>query len=87
MMKFDNEDDLEEWLATLNYEAFWAAIVGFPEVELDRKAAFDALIAEGKGSEAEILEGLKIIAQIRIAQGQDLLPQILEPAMVPMSMQ
>lgn len=78
-MVFDDEDELEEWLAALDYEGFWKAIVCFPELQLEERAAFDALIAEGHGTEAEILDSLKIIAQITIAEARDLLPRIIEP--------
>jgi uncharacterized protein (DUF608 family) len=78
-MVFDDEDELEDWLAELDYEAFWKAIVCLPELELEDRAAFDALIADGHGTEAEILQSLKIIAQITIAEARDLLPRIIEP--------
>jgi hypothetical protein len=78
-MVFEDEDELEEWLTGLDYDAFWKAIVCFPELDLEERAAFDALIIDGYGTEAEILESLKIIAQVTIAQAQDLLPRMAEP--------
>lgn len=78
-MVFQDEDELEEWLGELDYEAFWKVIVLFPELDLEERRAFDALIEQGNGTQEEILESLKIIAQIMIAEAQDLLPRFTEP--------
>jgi len=76
---FEDEDELEEWLEGLDWDAFWKAVVSFPELDLDGRRNFEALIEQGHGTQNEILESLKIIAQITIAQAQDLLPRFIDP--------
>lgn len=79
MLIFEDEDELEEWLAGLDYDAFWKAIEAMPYVNIEERSAFDAQIARGVASEAEALDGLKAFAQIVIAEAQDLLPRFIEP--------
>ena len=79
MMVFDDEDELEDWLDTLDYEGFWNAMEAFPYVQIDGRAAIDAQIASGTLDQAEVLDGLKAFAQVAIAEAQDLLPRIIAP--------
>lgn len=79
MLMFEDEEELEEWLEGLDYEAFWKAIVAMPYVSIEERYAFDAQIARGVATEDEVLDGLKAFAQIVIAQAQDLLPRFIDP--------
>lgn len=58
---FKTSNDVEAWLAPMNYEEFWRAIKPHCLV-IPRRAACDAQIATGEAVFDDVLAGLKVLA-------------------------
>ena len=71
MKKFKDLDDIEEWLAPMDYQGFWYVIAPYGLVLQDR-AHCDGQIKNGEVEEALILSCLKTMARMEIGQQQDL---------------
>lgn len=64
---FNDMEDVEEWLAPLDYAAFWNAAEGL-ELELEPKESCDAQIARGSIDEATVLHVLKGLARLELVE-------------------
>ena len=61
MTEFEWRDDVEAWLAPMNYEQFWREIKPYCLV-LEHREVCDAQIASGMVDQATVLDGLKILS-------------------------
>lgn len=61
MEEFENSEDVEEWLAPMNYEEFWIAIKPHC-LPIPTRASCDKQIATGAAAFEDVREGLKILA-------------------------
>lgn len=70
MVVFEDIQDVEEWLAPLDYIAFWEAVAPY-DLGLQDRGLCDGLIASGKVKPALMLANLKFMAmlELRIAFG------------------
>ncbi len=64
---FKDMEDVEEWLASLDYPAFWDAAEGL-ELDLEPKESCDAQIARGSIDEATVLHVLKGLARLELVE-------------------
>ena len=67
MVIFEDIEDVKEWLEPLDYLGFWDAIEPYFLTVQDRDHC-DGLISAGTVEPALILEELKYMAQLEIAQ-------------------
>ena len=65
MKTFDDQEDVEEWLAPLSYEAFWNEIDPF-DLDIEGRQSCDAQIASGSIDEATVLTVLKGMARLEM---------------------
>ncbi|WP_421929759.1 hypothetical protein [Neoaquamicrobium sediminum] len=67
---FEDIQDVEEWLAPLDYIAFWEAIAPY-RLGLDDREFCDGLIAGGKMTQEKLLDTLKALTvmELRIRLG------------------
>lgn len=77
-MTFDDIQDVEDWLAPLDYLAFWAAMEPYG-LRLQGRDHCDGLITSGKVEAGLILDVLKSMAVSEIASRFDLEDRIYEP--------
>lgn len=70
MVVFEDIQDVEEWLAPLDYIAFWEAIAPY-RLGLDDREFCDGLIAGGKMTQEKLLDTLKALTvmELRIRLG------------------
>jgi len=73
MQKFEDQQDLQEWLDTLDYDAFWKA-TDPNGLDYDYKASCDASIAQGVDQQV-ILKCIKAKKRIEIVKDQNLKPR------------
>jgi hypothetical protein len=73
MQQFKDRQDLQEWLDTLDYAAFWKAIDP-NSLDPDYKASCDASIAKGVDQNI-ILKCIKSKKRIEIVKAQNLKPR------------
>ncbi|MFT6658562.1 hypothetical protein [Maritalea sp.] len=71
MKIFKDIDEVEEWLAPMDYEGFWIAIEPYG-LTLQPKDHCDQQIADGEVDQATVLEGIKYLARIELTQIQNL---------------
>jgi len=74
MEMFKTRDDVEEWLAPMNYEQFWREIKPWCLVMPYTRAKCDADIAAGADIE-HVKIGLKMIAEYLLAKRHNLKPR------------
>jgi hypothetical protein len=73
MQHFEDRKDLEEWLETLDYDAFWKAADPFGMDE-DYRASCDASITKGV-DQSMILKCIKSELRLKIVKEQNLKPR------------
>ncbi|MEL7444327.1 MAG: hypothetical protein AAGK02_00765 [Pseudomonadota bacterium] len=79
MVIFEDISDVEDWLAPLDYVAFWEAVEPFEVfTDVDRDHC-DALIAGGKVRQDAVLVGLKTMARVSLTIRFNLTDRIYEP--------
>lgn len=78
MEKFRYRDDVDAWLAPMNYEEFWCAIKPHCLV-LEYRSVCDAKIETGQVSAADILFGLKAMASYELGRRHRLVPRPATP--------
>ncbi|MEL7281859.1 MAG: hypothetical protein AAGK79_15985 [Pseudomonadota bacterium] len=71
LITFDSLNDLEDWLETLDYAAFWKAIAPHA-VSLPSKDEVDTMIARGAIDEETMLVSLRGLAERQIAERYNL---------------
>ena len=62
MVIFEDLTDVKEWLAPLEYVAFWEAVAPYNLFSIADRDHCDGLISGGKVPQATILTGLKYMA-------------------------
>ncbi len=78
MVVFEDLQDVEEWLAPLDYIGFWEAVEPYRLALQDRDHC-DGLIASGKVPQDLVLCGLKALARMELRQAFDLKHRIYAP--------
>lgn len=78
MIGFRYFEDAEEWLAPLDYIAFWDAVAPYNLGLMDRDDC-DGLIAGGKTTTALVLEALKFLAVMELRDMFGLEHRVIEP--------
>ncbi|WP_297339527.1 hypothetical protein [Pseudophaeobacter sp.] len=63
MVIFEDIEDVEAWLASLEYVAFWDAVAPYRIFSIADRDHCDGLIAGGKVRQDTILEGIKAMAR------------------------
>ena len=76
MIRFEDRDDVEEWLEPLDYEEFWREVAFF-DVSLPSREDCDDDIWRGRASEALVLDGLKAMARVQIVIDRKLPPRFV----------
>lgn len=71
MRKFKDLDEIEEWVAPMDYQGFWFAVAPFDLVLQDR-AHCDGQIKSGEVDEALVLSVLKTMVRMEIGKQQNL---------------
>ncbi|MEM8646931.1 MAG: hypothetical protein AAGF86_11365 [Pseudomonadota bacterium] len=79
MVIFEDIQDLEDWLAPLDYIAFWREIAGHALFTEDDRDHCDALIMAGEAPQDAVLVGLKTMARLKLAQRYGLSDRIYAP--------
>ena len=81
MAMFEDRDDVEDWLATLDYKAFWRE-AGLFKLELPAtRASCDEQIASGAVDEALVLRVLKGFARLDLVDRYQLRARLPESMM------
>lgn len=78
MVEFEDIQDVEEWLAPLDYIDFWSAIAPY-RLGLDDRPFCDGLIAGGNMTEDKLLDTLKALAVMELTAIFDLRDRIRVP--------
>jgi hypothetical protein len=78
MMIFDDMEDLEEWLAPLDWESFWKDTAGF-ELVLQPRESCERQIATGGIDEKTVLYVLKGMARLELIERFHLKPRDVMP--------
>jgi len=78
MIAFRDYEDVEEWLAPLDYIAFWEAVAPYDLCLIDRDHC-DGLIAGGKADTDLVLNALKFLAVMGMRAKFNLRHRIPEP--------
>ena len=78
MVVFEDIQDVEEWLAPLDYDRFWEAIAPYG-LGLDDREHCDGLIAGGVATTEWLLSALKFMAVMELRIAFDLRDRIPEP--------
>jgi len=80
MMRFEDREDVEEWLAPLDYEEFWSEVAFFAASGLDlplpSRASCDRQIASGAVDRATVLAALKGMARLELVRRLRLPPRV-----------
>jgi hypothetical protein len=71
MRKFKDLDEIEEWLAPMDYQGFWYALEPY-ELVLQERAHCDGQIKSGEVEETLVLSVLKSMARMEIGERQSL---------------
>ena len=71
---FNDMEDVEEWLAPLDYETFWREAAPL-DLALEPKESCDAQIASGSIDEGTVLYVLKGLARLELVERYALLPR------------
>ena len=78
MVMFQDIQDVENWLAPLNYIAFWEAVAPHNLTLQDRDHC-DGLIAGGELAQEVVLDVLKFCAMRELTERHQLRHRIYEP--------
>lgn len=78
MVVFQDIQDVEEWLAPLDYITFWEAIAPY-KLGVDDREHCDGLIASGKIESEPLLRTLKAMAMMELRIAFSLKDRIYEP--------
>ena len=76
---FDDIDDVEAWLALLDYPDFWQAIEPWKIFEGGERAQCDATIASGIAPQDTVLFCMKAMARLALTERFGLERRIYEP--------
>lgn len=79
MVIFDDIEDVRDWLAPLDYGAFWEIIAPYAIFAGGDRAHCDATIAQGIAPEDTVLTCLKAMARVALTERFDLRHRIYEP--------
>ncbi|MEM7530453.1 MAG: hypothetical protein AAF416_22940 [Pseudomonadota bacterium] len=79
MIAFEDIDDVEAWLAPLDYDAFWDAIAPWAVFDREDRAHFDGVIARGVTSEETVLTCLKAAVRLELTARFGLKDRVYEP--------
>ncbi|MEM1150489.1 MAG: hypothetical protein AAGI03_08010 [Pseudomonadota bacterium] len=79
MIAFEDIQDIEEWLAPLDYIALWEAVEPWDVFADDDRDHCDGLIASGKFRHGVILAGLKAMVRLALTDRFGLKDRIYEP--------
>ncbi|CUI01866.1 hypothetical protein PHA8399_04015 [Leisingera aquaemixtae] len=82
-MIFEDIQDVEEWLAPLDYVTFWDAVAPYEVFDDRERDHCGALIAGGRVKQSLVLDGLKIAARLALTKKFGLTERIPEPAVAP----
>lgn len=82
-MIFQDIQDVEEWLAPLDYVGFWNAVAPYEVFDEGEREHCDGLIAGGRVSQTLVLDGLKIAARLALTRKFGLTDRIPEPVVAP----
>ena len=74
MMIFEDQEAVEEWLETLDYEAFWIETANLP-LSLQSRESCDEQIAKGIVDKPTVLCVLKGMARLQIVRLYGLEPR------------
>ena len=83
MVVFEDIEDVIDWLEPLDYLAFWEAIAPY-DLTLQSRDHCDGLIAGGKVEPGVMLDGLKYLARLELAQRFGLNRRIYHPYASPL---
>ncbi len=78
MVVFQDIEDVSEWLEPMEYVGFWEAVAPYNLTLQDRDHC-DGLISRGEVEASLILEGLKSMAEMELAQAFNLNYRIYHP--------
>lgn len=78
-MVFEDFDDVEEWLAPYDFEAFWDAIGPWNIFDPDDRARYEGLIASGEVDGEVLLTCIKDMACWSLRRRFGLKDRIYEP--------
>lgn len=78
MKEFTDREDVEEWLAQLDYEGFWKEAARF-ELDITSRTSCDIHIATGAIDEETVLFALKGMARLELVDRYDLRPRAAQP--------
>jgi hypothetical protein len=79
MMVFEDIQDVEDWLAPLDYLAFWQAVAPWAIFPEEDREHCDATIANGIAPNETVLECLKAMARIELTARLGLAHRVYEP--------
>ncbi|QBF32347.1 hypothetical protein [Thalassococcus sp. S3] len=79
MVIFNDIQDVETWLAPLDYVALWDAAAPYAVFTEDDREHCDGLIAAGTVAQHKILAGLKIMVRVALSERFDLHDRIYDP--------
>ncbi|MEM8786873.1 MAG: hypothetical protein AAGE76_01275 [Pseudomonadota bacterium] len=65
MVVFQDIENVQEWLESLDWVAFWDAIAPY-NLPLQSREVSEALVASGQMDQGQLLGGLKILAEVEI---------------------
>jgi hypothetical protein len=77
MEMFNDRDDVEEWLAALDYEAFWKETAAF-NLEIQTRESCDQQIASGSIDLKTVLYVLKGMARQELVRRYNLPPRTVD---------
>lgn len=83
MIAFEDIQDIVEWLEPHDYLGFWEAVAPY-DLTLQGQDHCDGLIAGGKVEPRLILDGLKYLAQVELAQKLGLKNRVYHPYVSPL---
>ena len=83
MVIFEDIQDVKEWLAPLDYLGFWQAVAPYNLALQDRDHC-DDLIASGDVEPSLVLDVLKGLAEMELAEAFDLKWRVYHPYASPM---
>lgn len=78
MKEFTDGEDVEEWLASLSYDAFWKEAERY-ELDIASRASCDIHIANGAIDEETVLFALKGMARLELVERYGLRPRAAQP--------
>ena len=83
MVVFQDIEDVIEWLEPLSYVDFWEAVSPY-HLTLQSRDHCDGLIAGGKVEADLILDGLKVMARVELAEKLSLKDRVYHPYASPL---